>query len=134
MWYCIGCWIDVIVNYFDRLIWYKGFKEGYKCIFVVIDFVGCGIDIECVNIVINYDMLDFVDIYLYWVSCFWVFFCFCSICFKCVLFWNFDGNLLSRILFFVFCFYLSVVFYESIDLSSCFFFVNLFILLFRLVE
>lgn len=44
---------------------YKLFKDGDKCIFVVIDFVVCGIDIECVNIVINYDMSFSADTYLY---------------------------------------------------------------------
>ncbi|KAI8012097.1 DEAD-box ATP-dependent RNA helicase 56, partial [Camellia lanceoleosa] len=44
---------------------YKGFKEGHKRILVATDLVGRGIDIERVNIVINYDMLDSVDTYLH---------------------------------------------------------------------
>jgi Helicase conserved C-terminal domain len=35
---------------------YKAFKEGQKRILVATDLVGRGIDIERVNIVINYDM------------------------------------------------------------------------------
>lgn len=35
---------------------YKEFKEGAKRILVATDLVGRGIDIERVNIVINYDM------------------------------------------------------------------------------
>lgn len=35
---------------------YKAFKEGSKRILVATDLVGRGIDIERVNIVINYDM------------------------------------------------------------------------------
>ena len=39
-----------------RLQVYKEFKEGAKRILVATDLVGRGIDIERVNIVINYDM------------------------------------------------------------------------------
>ena len=39
-----------------RLKVYKAFKEGQKRILVATDLVGRGIDIERVNIVINYDM------------------------------------------------------------------------------
>ncbi|GMQ03132.1 hypothetical protein CsSME_00049053 [Camellia sinensis var. sinensis] len=42
----------------ERLTRYKGFKEGHKRILVATDLVGRGIDIERVNIVINYDMPD----------------------------------------------------------------------------
>lgn len=45
-----------------RLTRYKGFKEGHKRILVATDLVGRGIDIERVNIVINYDMPDSADI------------------------------------------------------------------------
>jgi hypothetical protein len=46
-WRCVlGC----------RLKVYKAFKEGQKRILVATDLVGRGIDIERVNIVINYDM------------------------------------------------------------------------------
>lgn len=40
----------------ERLARYKSFKEGHKRILVATDLVGRGIDIERVNIVINYDM------------------------------------------------------------------------------
>ncbi|KAJ9515342.1 hypothetical protein QJQ45_006600 [Haematococcus lacustris] len=40
----------------ERLKVYKAFKEGSKRILVATDLVGRGIDIERVNIVINYDM------------------------------------------------------------------------------
>ncbi|KAE8678688.1 DEAD-box ATP-dependent RNA helicase 15 [Hibiscus syriacus] len=49
----------------ERLIRYKGFKEGHKRILVATDLVGRGIDIERVNIVINYDMPDSADTYLH---------------------------------------------------------------------
>ena len=48
---------------------YKGFKEGHKRILVATDLVGRGIDIERVNIVINYDMPDSADTYLHRVIC-----------------------------------------------------------------
>ena len=40
----------------ERIKTYKLFKEGNKRILVATDLVGRGIDIERVNIVINYDM------------------------------------------------------------------------------
>jgi len=40
----------------ERLGVYKNFKAGHKRILVATDLVGRGIDIERVNIVINYDM------------------------------------------------------------------------------
>ncbi|CAL5358961.1 unnamed protein product [Camellia sinensis] len=43
----------------------RGFKEGHKRILVATDLVGRGIDIERVNIVINYDMPDSADTYLH---------------------------------------------------------------------
>jgi ATP-dependent RNA helicase UAP56/SUB2 len=49
----------------ERLTRYKGFKEGNKRILVATDLVGRGIDIERVNIVINYDMSQSVDTYLH---------------------------------------------------------------------
>ncbi|XP_028096572.1 DEAD-box ATP-dependent RNA helicase 56-like [Camellia sinensis] len=49
----------------ERLICYKGFKERHKRIFVATDLVGRRIDIERVNIVINYDMPDLADTYLH---------------------------------------------------------------------
>ncbi|KAF5956290.1 hypothetical protein HYC85_003515 [Camellia sinensis] len=49
----------------EKLTRYKGFKEGHKRILVATDLVGRGIDIERVNIVINYDMPDSADIYLH---------------------------------------------------------------------
>ncbi|PNX79257.1 DEAD-box ATP-dependent RNA helicase 56-like protein, partial [Trifolium pratense] len=55
------------VYYFQlrRLKRYKGFKEGKQRILVATDLVGRGIDIERVNIVINYDMPDSADTYLH---------------------------------------------------------------------
>lgn len=49
----------------ERLNRYKAFKEGHKRILVATDLVGRGIDIERVNIVINYDMSDGADAYLH---------------------------------------------------------------------
>ncbi|KAI3895453.1 hypothetical protein MKW92_043931 [Papaver armeniacum] len=49
----------------ERLTRYKGFKDGHKRILVAMDLVGRGIDIERVNIVINYDMPDSADTYLH---------------------------------------------------------------------
>ncbi|KAL6556715.1 DEAD-box ATP-dependent RNA helicase 15 [Orobanche gracilis] len=49
----------------ERLTRYKEFKEGHKRILVATDLVGRGIDIERVNIVINYDMPDSADTYLH---------------------------------------------------------------------
>lgn len=60
-----------------RLTRYKGFKEGHKRILVATDLVGRGIDIERVNIVINYDMPDSADTYLHRVmpslSCYFIY-------------------------------------------------------------
>ena len=55
-------------GHFFRLTRYKGFKEGHKRILAATDLVGRGIDIERVNIVINYDMPDSADTYLHRVS------------------------------------------------------------------
>ncbi|KAL0874591.1 hypothetical protein Bca101_024296 [Brassica carinata] len=49
----------------ERLTHYKSFKEGHKRILVATDLEGRGIDIERVNIVINYDMPDSADTYLH---------------------------------------------------------------------
>mmetsp|Transcript_1090 Transcript_1090/g.4032 ORF Transcript_1090/g.4032 Transcript_1090/m.4032 type:complete len:143 (-) Transcript_1090:110-538(-) len=49
----------------ERLKRYKAFKEGQKRILVSTDLFGRGIDIEKVNIVINYDMSDDADQYLH---------------------------------------------------------------------
>ena len=49
----------------ERLEKYKAFKEGHKRILVATDLVGRGIDIERVNIVINYDMPENADSYLH---------------------------------------------------------------------
>ena len=56
-----------VVRYI-RLTRYKNFKEGHKRILVATDLVGRGIDIERVNIVINYDMPEEADSYLHRVS------------------------------------------------------------------
>lgn len=45
----------------ERLAVYKQFKEGQKRILVATDLVGRGIDVERVNIVINYDMPETDD-------------------------------------------------------------------------
>jgi len=50
---------------YSRLARYKGFKDGKQRILVATDLVGRGIDIERVNIVINYDMPDSADTYLH---------------------------------------------------------------------
>merc|ERR1712085_16006 len=49
----------------DRIARYKQFKEFQKRIMVSTDLFGRGIDIERVNIVINYDMPDDGDSYLH---------------------------------------------------------------------
>ncbi|KAK1698539.1 hypothetical protein QYE76_015236 [Lolium multiflorum] len=49
----------------EMLTRYKNFKEGHKRILVATGLVGRGIDIERVNIVINYDMPDSADTYLH---------------------------------------------------------------------
>ena len=49
----------------ERLARYKSFKEGHKRILVATDLVARGIDIERVNIVVNYDMPDGADTYLH---------------------------------------------------------------------
>ena len=54
----------IILKYF-RINRYKLFKEFKKRIMVATDVFGRGIDIERVNIVINYDMADSADTYLH---------------------------------------------------------------------
>ncbi|KAJ3160876.1 hypothetical protein HDU86_008237 [Geranomyces michiganensis] len=49
----------------ERIARYKSFKEFNKRIMVATDIFGRGIDIERVNIVINYDMPDSPDSYLH---------------------------------------------------------------------
>jgi len=53
------------LNQEDRIARYKQFKEFQKRILVSTDLFGRGIDIERVNIVINYDMPDESDAYLH---------------------------------------------------------------------
>jgi len=53
------------LNQEDRIARYKQFKEFQKRIMVSTDLFGRGIDIERVNIVINYDMPDESDSYLH---------------------------------------------------------------------
>ena len=53
------------MNQEERLARYKSFKGGHKRILVATDLVARGIDIERVNIVINYDMPDGADTYLH---------------------------------------------------------------------
>ncbi len=47
---------------------YNAFKKGEKRILVTTDLMARGIDIERVNLVINYDMPDCSDTYLHRVS------------------------------------------------------------------
>lgn len=49
----------------ERILKYKAFKDFEKRILVATDLVGRGIDIERVNIVINYDMPESADTYLH---------------------------------------------------------------------
>ena len=49
----------------ERIAKYKTFKDFNKRIMVATDIFGRGIDIERVNIVINYDMPDCSDTYLH---------------------------------------------------------------------
>jgi ATP-dependent RNA helicase UAP56/SUB2 len=49
----------------ERIARYKTFKDFNKRIMVATDIFGRGIDIERVNIVINYDMSDNADSYLH---------------------------------------------------------------------
>ena len=56
-----------------RIEKYKSFKNFEKRIMVATDVFGRGIDIERVNIVINYDMPDNSDSYLHRVQ-FWIWF------------------------------------------------------------
>jgi superfamily II DNA/RNA helicase len=51
-----------------RIERYKAFKEFRKRIMVATDVFGRGIDIERVNVVVNYDMPDGPDTYLHRVS------------------------------------------------------------------
>merc|ERR1719169_329423 len=53
------------LNQEERINRYKQFKEFQKRIMVCTDLFGRGIDIERVNIVINYDMPDDSDTYLH---------------------------------------------------------------------
>lgn len=53
------------LNQEERINRYKSFKEFNKRIMVATDIFGRGIDIERVNIVINYDMPDGADTYLH---------------------------------------------------------------------
>ncbi|KAG7994632.1 hypothetical protein I3843_01G068200 [Carya illinoinensis] len=57
--------IHSVIAQEERLKHYKNFKEGQSRILVATDLVGRGIDIERVNIVINYDMPDSADTYLH---------------------------------------------------------------------
>merc|ERR1711966_41880 len=53
------------LNQEERINRYKQFKEFQKRIMVCTDLFGRGIDIERVNIVVNYDMPDESDQYLH---------------------------------------------------------------------
>ena len=52
----------------ERLARYQQFKDFEKRILVATDLFGRGIDIERVNIVINYDMPESSDTYMHRVS------------------------------------------------------------------
>jgi len=75
----------------ERIARYKLFKEGSKRILVATDLFGRGIDVERVNIVVNYDMCDNPDQYLHRVSfffvsesrCFYVSFVLVSVAYAC---------------------------------------------------
>ena len=54
--------------FFLRLAKYQAFKNFNKRILVATDLFGRGMDIERVNIVINYDMPEDSDSYLHRVS------------------------------------------------------------------
>merc|ERR1712032_1129970 len=56
------------LNQEDRIARYKQFKDFQKRILVSTDLFGRGIDIERVNIVVNYDMPDDSDTYLHRVA------------------------------------------------------------------
>ena len=55
------CCLAARVRPVCRLSVYKQFKEGQKRVLVATDLIGRGIDIERVNIVINYDMPETDD-------------------------------------------------------------------------
>ena len=65
----VGCRMPQLIFYFyfrrPSLARYKSFKEGHKRILVATDLVARGIDIERVNIVVNYDMPENADTYLH---------------------------------------------------------------------
>jgi ATP-dependent RNA helicase UAP56/SUB2 len=58
-------WLIIFYEYIYRIAKYKSFKDFQKRIMVATDVFGRGIDIERVNIVINYDMPDGPDTYLH---------------------------------------------------------------------
>ena len=55
----------VLTSLMNRIARYKSFKDFSKRIMVATDIFGRGIDVERVNIVINYDMPDSPDSYLH---------------------------------------------------------------------
>lgn len=59
-----------LVSALFRIARYQQFKNFEKRIMVATDLFGRGIDIERVNIVINYDMPDSTDSYLHRVRSF----------------------------------------------------------------
>lgn len=54
-----------VLSFFARLSRYDDFRVGKKRILVATDLVGRGIDIERINIVVNYDTPDSADSYLH---------------------------------------------------------------------
>ena len=56
------------LNQHKRIEKYNLFKKGEKRIIITTDLMARGIDIERVNLVVNYDMPDSSDTYLHRVS------------------------------------------------------------------
>lgn len=45
------------------------FKSGKICLFVGMDVVVCGIDVDDVMYVFNYDLLNELEVYVYCIGC-----------------------------------------------------------------
>lgn len=55
-------------GYINRIEIYKSFKEGAKRILVTTNLIARGIDVDKVNLVINYDMPESAETYLHRVT------------------------------------------------------------------
>jgi len=55
-------------GHLTRIDLYKSFKEGEKRILVATNLIARGIDIERVNLVVNYDMPESTETYLHRVN------------------------------------------------------------------